>query len=441
MGVSSRRVRSEKASLHNASSSSSVAMSTSSHRRGRQSNRTKTYCCFILLLFASLSWILHFSNFITSYMYEDSFDHVQTTKSICSVAKNHFQKGGKLLLYNFTDPSNGPGMASLTINMMQLSMYFHERWNRTMTVIDEEQLKNYRWNQSHGLYSGFLHPNVCVLSKQDRDTFFRLTNDNKNNDLESTVCKYWDMKCQVLEIPADPQGPQFERARRVARRYYLKKRMENIQEKQKPSLQTLNIRFFHDLSRFTCKEMSDFHLQPHVDKLVQDILKRSKIPVDNIGLAFHIRRGDKVAGPRKESRAYSAGEYIERFFNQSSIALGEQSDFGDCFLATDDYSVVTELNDAIRKYKIPCKKLWTLTPPGYKSTWQDRDEILGFLAQVHVLVRATYFVGSFTSNVGGLVALLRGCHLHTSVDRGSEKDHYHHYFHSYGVDWDDWGLL
>jgi hypothetical protein len=350
-------------------------------------------------------------------------DNEKINGNLCNKARSHLQNGGKVLLYNFTSASNGPGMASLTLNMMQLAMYFHERWNRTYTIIDEAQLTNYRWDESLGLYSGYLHPNNCILSEQNtKSSVFQ----------NAVICGHWDMKCKVLEIPADPQGFQFGKARRIVKRYHFKKK----QKLEHEPADILRTRFFRDLSQYTCSQLSAFRLRPQVHILVRGILQASKIPVHDIDLAFHIRRGDKVAGARKESRIFHASEYIERFLNQSSQV---PSTMKHCFVATDEYSVVTEVKEALLRYHIPCE-LWTLTPPGYESSWQARDEILGFLAQVQLLVNAKYFTGSFSSNVGGLVALLRGCRLEQGY-RGDESNRFNHYFGSYGVDWDEWGIL
>eukprot|EP00980_Cylindrotheca_fusiformis_P017968 scaffold5707_cov112-Cylindrotheca_fusiformis.AAC.7 len=364
----------------------------------------------------------------------------KSNDELCEETRIHLQNGGKVLLYNFTSASNGPGMASLTLNMMQLAMYFQERWNRTHLVIDEAQLMNYRWNEDHGLFHGYLYPNSCILSKeQTESSVFQNIN----------ICREWDMKCQILEIDADPQGFQFEKARRVAKRYYYKVRGSDKAADGKAaddtSVDVLRSRFFHDLSVYTCSHFgggngsggNSLRLRPVADRLVQNQVSKIERPID---FALHIRRGDKVAGARKESRVYHANEYLERFWNQSSsLSTPKKETWKRCFVATDDYDAVKEVKEALEQHQYGCHLL-TLTYPGYESTWQDRDEIRSFLAQIRLLVQAKYFVGSFSSNVGGLVALLRGCSL-TNEARGDESNRYHHYFESYGVDWDDWGFL
>lgn len=414
---------------------------TKNNQRRQQQRKNRKICPRLIVaicIYGLLYWMIFQIQMLTSssltssvsqqhhFTTDTMIDAAKTNELICKDTRLHLEQGGKVLLYNFTSASNGPGMASLTLNMLQIAMYFQERWNRTYTIIDEAQLMNYRWDDNHGLFHGYLDYNGCILSEENRHSVLSSS---------SNICGHWDMKCQSLEIPADPQGAQFEKARRIIKRYYFQKK-EKLDHEPADILRT---RFFQDLSKYTCSQMSAFRLRRHVDELVKGILETSQIPIHEMDLALHIRRGDKVAGSRKESRIYHADEYLERFFNQSSSST-TPANMKHCFVATDDYNVITEVKDALNRYHIPCT-LWTLTPPGYESSWQARDEILGFLAQIRILVNAKHFVGSFSSNVGGLVALLRGCHLGLKEHRGDESNRFHHYFESYGVDWDEWGFL
>jgi hypothetical protein len=140
----------------------------------------------------------------------------------------------------------------------------------------------------------------------------------------------------------------------------------------------------------------------------------------------------------QETRYYQAQEYVDRFIKAVNDTTSSSSSHNDddvyrqakhCFVATDDYSAVEELQLALKQSNIPCQ-LWTLTKSDYETT-RDRDDFLLFLAQLEVLVRANYFVGSFSSNVGELVALLRGCPR--SRDSSANMTVQNH-FQSYGVD-------
>ena len=182
-------------------------------------------------------------------------------------------------------------------------------------------------------------------------------------------------------------------------------------------------------------------------------------PSSPTSAAFHIRRGDKIIS---ESRAYGTMEYVSKLVND--VATTGASDLRPCikhcFVATDDYGVVEQLSKDLQTNNIPCQ-LYTLTKPGYETT-RKGDDFTVFLAQMELLIRSTYFIGTFNSNVGGLVALYRGCyhgqrrHINIETTRNDPDNHDHgkvfsetldpllvsnklnHYYHSYGVDVDDW---
>jgi len=76
------------------------------------------------------------------------------------------------------------------------------------------------------------------------------------------------------------------------------------------------------------------------------------------------------------------------------------------------------LQEALKAHNVSCE-LWTLTQPeeeGHHGRTRDFDAILQFLAQLHVLTRASVFVGTFNSNVGSLGAVLRACHYDADND-------------------------
>ena len=161
-------------------------------------------------------------------------------------------------------------------------------------------------------------------------------------------------------------------------------------------------------------------------------------------VAFHIRRTDKLWA---ESPLYPAGDYVKKALQLA----GEQSKdpityFRSCFLATDDVDVIDELKLALQAANMTCT-LHTLASPdqlernitrvNYARRY-DPDGALSFLAELDMLIRATYFVGTFNSNVAAFVAVLRAC-PENNRDR-LPVDDLVHFAHSYGVDRDDWYL-
>ena len=141
---------------------------------------------------------------------------------------------------------------------------------------------------------------------------------------------------------------------------------------------------------------------------------------DIITVGFHIRRTDKVA--IQEARAYEAYEYVDKLVQDVVPTVQDQSRIRYCFVATDDYNVISDLQDSLSNASIPCT-LYTLTTKDFSNTRTGDDFIL-LLAQMQILIHSTYFIGTFSSNIGGLVALYRSCSYH---DEQSQHQHYHHY--------------
>ena len=162
-------------------------------------------------------------------------------------------------------------------------------------------------------------------------------------------------------------------------------------------------------------------------------------------IAFHIRRTDKLW---IESPLYPAEDYVKKALQMA----GGQSDdpvtyFQSCFLATDDVNVIDELSLALEEANMTCT-LHTLASTEHLAqnitldTYDrryDANGALSFMAELDMLIRATYFVGTFNSNVATLVAVLRAC-PENRRDRLSVDGDLDHFARSYGVDGDEWYL-
>ena len=162
-------------------------------------------------------------------------------------------------------------------------------------------------------------------------------------------------------------------------------------------------------------------------------------------VAFHIRRGDKSI----EIAMTKASTYVSKMMK----VVPKATEIHDCFVATDSYHAIHELQTALRSQNMTCH-LASLVQPNYKTT-RGRDDFLGFLAEYLILVKATYFIGTFTSNIGDLVALTRRCEQqrrqkqNDANDTNDDNDNdemknvlsaYNHYSQSYGVDHDEWDM-
>ena len=148
-------------------------------------------------------------------------------------------------------------------------------------------------------------------------------------------------------------------------------------------------------------------------------------------VGFHVRRTDKVVA---QSRTYMAAEYVDTLLNVTGHDLDV---FDYCFLATDDDTVVGEMQDALTTAGVTCQLVYSpnnsSTDPGSLERRYQADGALVFMTEFSLLLQADYFVGTFNSNVGALASVLRACpELSHPVDD--------HYARSYGVDADDWFL-
>ena len=95
-------------------------------------------------------------------------------------------------------------------------------------------------------------------------------------------------------------------------------------------------------------------------------------------------------------------------------------DVSNCFIATDDYGVIEEA-----KSEYPNFNIFTLAKPDnrghveakFNAMTADarRNATLDFLVESEIMRKADYFIGTFSSNVGRMMALLRDDHTY-SVD-------------------------
>ena len=152
----------------------------------------------------------------------------------------------------------------------------------------------------------------------------------------------------------------------------------------------------------------------HHNHEIQEIIRSQDNILDDIRpyIAVHIRRGDKVSLGTKEADRIEVSKYIEKI----KII---NPDITNIFIATDDYRVVVE-------FKSICPSQWFITtfcPPrqlGYdqglfnhKSQDQKRQDMIRLFTDIYFFEKAEYFIGTYSSNMGRLVALFKGkekCH-------------------------------
>lgn len=128
---------------------------------------------------------------------------------------------------------------------------------------------------------------------------------------------------------------------------------------------------------------------------------------DTRSVTFHVRRTDKV--DQSESIAFSGESYVSKLLEAHPGANPDH-----CYVATDDATAVAEVKQALRDAQLMCQ-VWNL-PDDKKAGGREGkfirstyDESIIFLTELSIMVEATYFVGTWDSNVGVMATVLRGC--------------------------------
>jgi len=123
--------------------------------------------------------------------------------------------------------------------------------------------------------------------------------------------------------------------------------------------------------------------------------------------SLHIRRGDKVASASKEAEAIDISMYVK----QIKIT---HSNIDNIFIATDDYRVIED-------FKKICPTHWNVVTfcksnaTGHirrqfinESNAVKKQLMIDLLIDIHFLIKAQFFIGTYSSNIGRLIALAKG---------------------------------
>ncbi len=136
---------------------------------------------------------------------------------------------------------------------------------------------------------------------------------------------------------------------------------------------------------------------------LQQGLRQANLPAHFV--AIHIRRGDKVYGKKWEAKRIEIREYFE-------MSIKKCPNIKDIFVATDDFSVIRECRQLYPEYTI--HTLCSEEKAGHDEAsfaqmtpLQRKKETLAFLLESEIMKMADVFIGTYSSNVGKAMALLR----------------------------------
>ncbi|MFM2476544.1 hypothetical protein [Celerinatantimonas sp. MCCC 1A17872] len=160
--------------------------------------------------------------------------------------------------------------------------------------------------------------------------------------------------------------------------------------------------------------LSNWILSNNVKKRVKEIEDRNKMPSNYY--SFHIRRGDKL---KSESNLVNIEKYFQKLnFKEKRLSV--------IFIATDDIASISEVDNYLKKNKM-AKKIKVVTNKNIGSGHNQSDFniksnkfkselIVDLLAEVEIIRKSSFFVGSYTSNISRYIYLLRNGVDSFSVD-------------------------
>ena len=304
------------------------------------------------------------------------------------------------------------GIGSQLLNLFASVIYYREHENRNLIV--DETTYHYRLSASVGLMEGYFTPKLPVIQSATRmrewvEPHFLPERNYTEWRYTAPSTDQWDNR--------DNSSPMIVMNCIATRRH------------TKEAFDRHSLGFYQKMKNEMCPSLQ---FNSRTRTRIAEFQGSRNIPLfgsDNKSAAFHIRRGDKL---HSESKKYHGEEYLEKL---EQVAPGVS--FQNCFVATDSYKAFLEVQESLetQQWKT-CRTLWTLTQPSERGHFErsrvvKEEAVLQFLSELDILTRATYFVGTFGSNVGALAAVLRGCDSHYD---GSS----HPYAQSYGLDSDHW---
>ena len=142
--------------------------------------------------------------------------------------------------------------------------------------------------------------------------------------------------------------------------------------------------------------------------------KKQYINIPDNYISIHIRRGDKIVTGEMED--INLNIYLDAIRKYSFIS-------NNIYIATDDVTVISyiskKLSDIdIKIYYNKENKLKGFDEKTYnlKSDSVRRDEVLNMLFDMDMMINSSFFIGTFSSNVGCVVAMYLGLDKCHSID-------------------------
>ncbi|CAB9531935.1 expressed unknown protein [Seminavis robusta] len=307
------------------------------------------------------------------------------------------------------------GLGSQILNMLAQKIFFDSLHR---TFIADDTIYGYRWDEETGVLRGFFQPKFPVVNKDEYATIERVFGvENYRKAIDASKKKTW---------PDYTSGKQIGRVSDKTQLYIVWSTSGPARRAFRKRFEAVGPEVYQRFADCACDNLQ---FSDHALFEINQLKEALNMPdlTKSHSVAFHIRRGDKLE--KEAKKPYTAYHYVDKL---RRIPDAARKPVEHCFVASDDYSVVGELQQALQSKGIHCQ-LHTLIPSvarganlAYKTSGHE-DTIL-LLAELTMMIDATYWVGTWNSNAGNMASVMRGC-------RHAGKPHYSH---SYALDGEDW---
>lgn len=313
-----------------------------------------------------------------------------TTPSRCA------NEGSGCLVYALENS----GMGSAVISAFMTKVYFQKFKGRDFFVADESRYPYYRSEDgSTGVFNTFFTPQFPVIDDKEQYKYIdpvvpkgqsmegltHYTINGKTKKRSPWRDTYTDKSPIILARRPDYRGNMYNDLRSMDEEelWFL------MWEDMCPSLR------YNDETQAKVDEIKASHALPNL------------LELDKPSVAFHLRRSDKVE--QGETTLMAGKLYVEKLLE---VAPGVE--FGSCYIASDDEAAVAEVEQALDDAGIQCDHVSLLEGDKKggkqgKITRSSYEASLIFLTELSMMVEATYYIGSWDSNVAILATILRGC--------------------------------
>jgi hypothetical protein len=365
--------------------------------------------------------------------------HNDTTQNLVKHPENFFiqklQAGEKIVIYQ---RGSLTGFGSFMLSYLMFAYYFNQTNPKRQIVLDESIAATYRLSNETGV-SGFLDFSNLPVISNSKD-YNVILSQLQLSGLENIS------KNPSTWLTNSSDNAIFMLSEKKWKNYY---KFAVEKDFSKALVNNDTVLAYFRLAPILCSSVS---FNAYTIGEIRQILNEHSIPnfskSSRFGIygsgqeihgplgttvAFHVRRGDKLI---KESIPFDEKLYVQKLLKIPGVV---PSQIKHCYLATDEYSVTRGIQDSLKQYNIPCQLHFLVSPERDRPNRSDLKEILQFFTELHLLAHATYFVGSFNSNVGSFTSLFRKCSWEGNP--GTTNDTFHHYHQSFGVDQEEWFIL